>query len=158
MIIFEYKWHLIFAFLTLFVLLIITPFKISFLFIIGLFIGCTLPDIDTKKSTINNLLIITKPCSILFTHRGFTHSFICFVAISYFSSLLDFYFNLNGFSLGIFIGYLSHIVTDMFTPMGIQLLWPLPIFIKVPILSYNQKISKIFLIAIFLFIVLKYLF
>ncbi len=116
-----------------------------------------LPDIDIKESKINNLLIITKILSYFFTHRGFTHSIVCLFIISYFSCALDILFQMNGFSLGLFIGYISHLITDMFTPRGIQLLWPIPIYIKFPILNKNENVSKVFLIVMFIFVSLKYL-
>ena len=142
----------------MFLFLICSNLKISFLCIIGLFIGTMLPDIDIKESKINNLLIVTKPLSCFFHHRGFTHSFICLFIISYVLCTTDVFFNLNGFSIGFFIGYASHLIADMFTPKGIQLLWPLPYHIRIPFLNRNEKNSKLFLSLFFILISLKYLF
>lgn len=53
-------------------------------------------------------------------HRGFTHSAIAFL-VSMFSSYLAF----NGYVLAFTVGYLSHLVADIFNGKGEQLLWPL---------------------------------
>lgn len=122
---------------------------------LGVIIGTLLPDIDTKKSTINNILIITKPISNIFSHRGFTHSIIGFIIVIYVSCFIDVCFSLSGISVGITIGYFCHLITDMSTPMGIKLFWPLNRFFKIPFVSYSQTISKIFWIILFLFIIFK---
>lgn len=152
---FNYKWHLFFSFFLFFICVIFINLEFSTWHIIGLIIGTLLPDIDTNKSTINNILIVTKLLSFIFSHRGFTHSIIGFIIISYVSCLIDICLWLNGISVGIAIGYFCHLITDMSTPMGIQLLWPLPIFIKIPIISHNDFFAKTFWIMLLLFVSFK---
>lgn len=83
-------------------------------------LGVLLPDMDHSESYINKKLIITKIFAFFFKHRGFLHS-IYFPLIL--GMILWFYVGFfYGFAL--FIGYLSHILSDALTVSGVNLLHP----------------------------------
>lgn len=83
-------------------------------------LGCLLPDIDHRESTIGKRLkVISYPLSILFGHRGAFHSlFACagvlYVAYSVAIPAVQF----------VALGYLLHLLGDFLTPSGIPLFYP----------------------------------
>lgn len=85
--------------------------------------GSLLPDIDHPKSTFGRKVpFISIPISLIFGHRGITHSLIAVVAII---ALL--FVSLSAgkaISASIAAGYLSHLLLDWFTPSGVPLLYP----------------------------------
>ena len=83
-------------------------------------LGVLLPDMDHSESYINRKLIITKIFAFVFKHRGFLHS-IYFPLILGIIMWLYFGF-FYGFAL--FIGYISHILSDALTVSGVNLLHP----------------------------------
>ena len=114
-------------------------------------IGSLMPDLDMPKSFIGRLFFfISNPLERKFGHRTITHSLIgWFLASLMFAALASaLFFGLNYFSLSasvanwidiplqsrhghllriiaaFSIGYLSHLILDMFNPRGIQLFWP----------------------------------
>jgi inner membrane protein len=103
----------------------------KFAFLILVLLGSVLPDIDEKHSRIKNwtglLGIIT---SRLAKHRGIFHS-LPFALLLFIVVALIF----NGYySVGLFIGYFSHLVGDMLTLHGVTLFYPFSRFkIKGPI-------------------------
>ena len=90
--------------------------------IVGAVIGSLLPDIDTKNSKLGkyNLFIRLKCVKKHVKHRGVTHSLIGLMSFMFISSVL---FDIVS-TTGLFIGIVSHLVADMATVGGIQLLWP----------------------------------
>lgn len=96
----------------------------------GLTLGALLPDIDHPRSTITNKV---KPIgytfSIVFKHRGFTHSVLGSIVMTI---LFGWLFSLAGMNKAfnivltksIYIGIISHILLDMLTPSGVDLLYP----------------------------------
>ena len=114
-------------------------------------LGSLMPDLDMPKSFVGRFFFfISKPLERKFGHRTLTHSLIGWLLASIFFATLAsiaFFicteFNLNaaiatfidiplqdrhGHILRIIaafsIGYLSHLILDMFNPRGIQLFWP----------------------------------
>lgn len=83
-------------------------------------LGSILPDIDHEGSKINHILPLTKQFAKFFRHRGFFHSVFPIV----FFLLLEYLFNLYGIGFSISIGYLSHLLSDCLTPLGIDFLHP----------------------------------
>lgn len=71
-------------------------------------IGSLLPDIDTASSSLGKKF---KFIGAFFEHRGFTHSLLFFLLTSMINPYLG-------------IGVLSHIILDMFNPVGVELLCP----------------------------------
>lgn len=118
-----------------------TLYKLMLFFIYFQFanLGSMLPDLDTRKSYISKKWphlskFISKRCK----HRGFTHSLLFLLILSEFFKLIVLIGEKNiiliCFSYGIFCGYASHIMLDMFTYEGVDLFFPL---------GFNFKLSRL---------------
>lgn len=112
--------HLAVGFLTAVFLFPILNIKWYFLFP-AVLIGSILPDIDHEGSKINKIIPITKHFAKFFKHRGFFHTVYPVLLFLF----LEFSIKLNGIGIALSIGYLSHLLSDCLTPMGINLLHPL---------------------------------
>ncbi|EJE4724523.1 metal-dependent hydrolase [Vibrio parahaemolyticus] len=96
----------------------------------GLFLtlfGALLPDADCPESTVGKkILIISYPLSLVFGHRGITHSLWAIFAMLW----LGYYFYGISFNSELAIipcialGYLSHLFADSLTPQGIRPFYP----------------------------------
>lgn len=84
-------------------------------------IASLLPDVDTSTSIISSMLPFHGWPLCKIKHRGFTHSIIATALITLIVCML---FHFPSVTIGLAIGYLSHIIADMVTPSGVQLLWP----------------------------------
>jgi len=91
------------------------------LFIVLVILGVFLPDVDHPESKVNNTLKITKIVPFFFSHRGFFHSI--FAALAVFGLLWYFVGFIYGF--GLFVGYLSHLLSDALTVSGVNFLHPI---------------------------------
>lgn len=92
-------------------------------------IGALLPDICHPGSAVGRLVPwISKPTSIVFGHRTFTHSLLFLVLLSIVLSNKHMAFN-----VGLLIGVVSHYLLDMGTKNGIQLFYPLKRKIRFPL-------------------------
>jgi len=119
-------------------------------------IGAILPDIDNMKSRAGSVfLIISKPLERKFGHRTITHSllgwllatllFAIFIVIIFLlvrcllsavtsQGKMLFDCRLTTADCGLLLrwiaafslGYISHLILDMFKPRGVQLFWPDP--------------------------------
>ena len=138
--------------------------------IIGSLGGALLPDIDCSESKIATSSATTSCISVLledgFGHRGIVHTpfaMIIVSAIFYYWYLMHQY---DGWGIGIvflgagiLIGYLTHLLLDMFTPYGIMLLYPFSknrISIKSQAYSANGEshlFSILFLLDLVLYII-----
>ena len=80
-------------------------------------IGGWAPDVDHRTSTLGLWL----PFWLFFRHRGCTHSFLGLLL----SSGLLFFFVHDPWAMMAFgVGYMSHLLLDWMTPMGVPLWWP----------------------------------
>jgi inner membrane protein len=86
-------------------------------------IGSTFPDIDLKFSSL--IPSKGKKKTLLNTHRGITHHpmlvlllFLIWASLVKFLPQYKFYWD---FLYGFWVGYLSHLVLDMLTPLGIPI-------------------------------------
>jgi inner membrane protein len=95
-------------------------------------LAALLPDMDGSESTIENITVFgvapfAIPSFILnicFKHRGYLHSLLAVGLLAFL--LLGFVPGLpREFTIAIILGYLSHLLTDGLTPMGIPLFYPL---------------------------------
>lgn len=93
--------------------------------------GSILPDIDEENSRINQWGgILGKVVAFFSKHRGMFHSLLFAVGLS---AVLGYFWTWN-YGIALFIGYLSHLIGDALTPMGIQVFYPFLKFrIKGPI-------------------------
>lgn len=110
-------------------------------------LGSLLPDLDTKKSYISKkwpylARFISKRCK----HRGFTHSLLFLILLDiFFKFIISIGENniiLICFSYGMLLGCISHIVLDLFTYEGVDLLFPLGFNIKLSRIKTNSKFEK----------------
>lgn len=154
MIAFNFIFHLLHAILC-FLLFDKYLFDLNILCLLFVIVTVGLPDIDHENSTFGGKFKIYKIFKLLGGHRGFTHSIIALALIIFLGYKMSIYFNNEQIFYGIFIGYSSHLIADMTTPMGIKLLWPCPKRIKIPLLSLSKKISAIFWILLFVYLLLK---
>ena len=119
-----------------------TLFQSPLFFFIGLFaclFGSLLPDLDHPRSTMGKCVpFISYPISGFFGHRGITHSLLAVVGLCW--VLKHYVFAQEGttlfFVLIVFplvLGYLSHLIADVFSYAGVPLFYPLRIKVSIPI-------------------------
>ena len=100
------------------------------LLLAGGVLGSLLPDIDHPASSFGRrVLPISIPLSLIFGHRGITHSLMAVAGMVFLA-----WYALNhlawhaGYSVpfvaGLAVGYLSHLAGDWMTNSGMPLLWP----------------------------------
>lgn len=92
------------------------------LFLMIVLISSLLPDIDHPRSTIGKNI---KVIGFLFEHRGFFHSIF---ALTFFSLAIQFMFKNEVYTMGFLIGYLSHLLSDSLTVLGIKIFHPVSDF------------------------------
>lgn len=128
-----------------------------FTFLVSCCIGSLAPDIDIPESKIGSMF---KPLSIVinrvFGHRGFFHSLVCAVFLSF---LISFVFGklMPDTQIQVIAGFLSgyflHLVQDSCTRMGVKLFWPIPKYFHVPLLtSHNENNFRYWLSTVAIFI------
>ncbi|MEI4949724.1 metal-dependent hydrolase [Aeromonas caviae] len=85
-----------------------------------------LPDLDHPRSLLGRQLPwISGPLSRLFGHRGFTHRLLAVGMGVWGLAQVEAPWLLSGaVKDALIVGYLSHLLGDWLTPMGIPLLWP----------------------------------
>lgn len=85
-------------------------------------LGSLLPDIDHPGSVVGRRLkLVSIPVSLVFGHRGITHSLIAVVAMS---AAIAWQIGSQSWIVALAIGYLTHLVGDWLTPSGVPFLWP----------------------------------
>ena len=109
--------HLMFAILMIIIFIIHVNNKI--IFPIMVIVATIIPDLDSGFSTLGKKWY-SKPFQLFIKHRGVIHSLTTAVVLSV---LIAIFFPIA--SLGFFIGYSVHIITDSFTKEGVQPFWPL---------------------------------
>lgn len=87
-------------------------------------------------------------------HRGFSHS-ILFIVLTYYGFKDVFKaLNLDGYEKFILIGIIMHIFADMFTKMGVKLLYPINFSIRFPLyIKTGKKAESILFFLVMSFIV-----
>jgi inner membrane protein len=85
-----------------------------------------LPDIDETKSKISHKFkILSKLINILLGHRGLIHSLWICILLYFFLLFFS-----KEIALAASLGYLSHLILDSFTVMGVNLFWPFPLRLR----------------------------
>lgn len=110
------KTHLAFA--ALIIILFVEHVNNPWIFIAMVVVATIIPDLDLSSSSWGRHLIF-RPLQFFVKHRGIFHSFTFAVLASV---LLAIFWPVA--SLGFFIGYSVHLITDSFTKEGIQPFWP----------------------------------
>lgn len=117
-----FKTHLAFSFLIGLILIELLEIPNAILFVIIVMFFASLPDIDESSSKVSKKL---RPLSfiinIFFKHRGIIHSIYAPLVISIILVLM----HQRVYALAVFVGYLSHLILDSLTVMGIQPFSPL---------------------------------
>lgn len=114
-------------------------------------IGSLLPDIDHPKSSFGRAVpFLSYPISAIFGHRGITHSLFAIVA----AAIILWLYGLRlWFVAPLGLGYLSHLVGDVFTNSGAPLLWPKKNKVSFPLFNTGSWIENLFLLALTVFTV-----
>lgn len=132
-------------------------------------IGSVFPDIDLKSSSISKSHpFLWRSLGKHFRHRGFTHSLLSIFILIICSLFLIKATYENEIIIisccGFIIGYLSHIILDLFNSQGMELLFPFKAKIKVcniksatPGEAFFHNILKIILVIIIGKLVFKYI-
>lgn len=90
--------------------------------------GSLLPDIDHPQSSVGSKVkFISYPLSLVFGHRGITHSLLAIALIVWglyellYIQSQSFYVYL---AAPVLLGYLSHVIIDAFSPARVRLMYP----------------------------------
>lgn len=148
-----FRTHLLVALFFAFLMLNFIENKL--LFLIFVFIGNIIVDIDHYKSWIGRrLLIISWLINKIFGHRGIFHSLI----VPGIVLILSYYFGYFNLGSGFFIGYLSHLLADCLTIEGVRIFWPLKFRIKGFLRTGGliENILFLMLVAVDVFIFIRY--
>ncbi|SFV10426.1 metal-dependent hydrolase [Alicyclobacillus macrosporangiidus] len=90
------------------------------------------PDIDQPESWVSRHVPFGSVVSMFIRHRTLTHSLAVTVAL--YLVLFDMGVRIPGWlATGIIVGWTSHWLIDLLNPMGVQLFYPLPIWVRPPI-------------------------
>ena len=121
------------------------------IFFLLVMLGSLLPDIDESNSKINQWFGAGGKIASLFTHhRGVFHSLIFTV----FLFLLVSFLTQNYYAYALVLGYLSHLVGDALTPMGVQIFYPFSKFkLRGPIKT--GKLGEMFILLALFAIIIK---
>lgn len=115
-----YRTHVVSSLAVGTALVVATDYPYTVDLVAGLMIGSVLPDIDEPNSFIGRRSFgLASLINRLFGHRGFTHSLTCWIILAIFSLLYS-----NPFTIGISLGYLFHLMGDLFSTSGLRLFIP----------------------------------
>lgn len=157
----------------------LTPIEPSVGMFVGILAGCLLPDIDepgsyvgrrTSVSVLNTRIGLSSAIKTIFGHRGFTHSLLASFLV--FIPYLMFLWNpmlignealvsnvITPLLFGLGLGYLFHILGDMFSKSGVPLFMPITSNkYKIPLYVTGKMSEKIILSlssALLVFLVYK---
>lgn len=112
------------------------------------YIGSVIPDIDMRNSYASKTFTkVYKLFGSRFRHRSFTHSLLFLYLLCYLSNIILKYTDNNvvfisSFS-GLIIGCSSHMMLDLFTKEGIELLYPIDINFSLMPIKTNSKTEKL---------------
>ena len=115
-----YRTHVVSSLAVGTALVVATDYPYTADLVAGLMIGSVLPDIDEPNSFIGRRSFgLSKLINRLFGHRGFTHSLTCWIMLAILSLLYS-----NTFTISISLGYLFHLMGDLFSTSGLRLFLP----------------------------------
>lgn len=147
------KTHFAITFFLILVLLPFTNFKTIFIFIA--LTATFLPDLDSYYSSSGSKIFL-KFIPFLKKNREIVHSFSFLLLITF---ILALFFPV--LSLGFFVGYSSHLLTDSFTLEGIRVFYPLKNILSGRIVTggiTEQRIFSFFMVGdiiLFLFYLVR---
>ncbi|MBH7168784.1 metal-dependent hydrolase, partial [Clostridioides difficile] len=110
----------------------IEQYYLTFIIILGSIAGSLFPDIDHPNSSLGSKCkLLSSLLNSRFGHRGFIHSPILLIASMLVLFLLINKVNINyqiyyiSLIVGIFIGWISHLLLDFITVSGIPIFYPI---------------------------------
>lgn len=134
-----------------------------FVYFYSCHIGSFFPDIDMKSSYISKRHpFLAKHFGSKFRHRGFTHSLLFLIILFLVCKILITTTNGNVFVItlcyGFLAGYISHLILDLITKEGIELLYPIKANFKIFFIKTNSSGEKYFNkgLKLFIFILVIY--
>lgn len=96
------------------------------------FVVAPVPDIDQPESWVSRHIPGASLVSKFIRHRTLTHSLL--VSVLLYLVLFGLGFHIpDWLATGIFMGWVSHWLIDLVNPMGVQLFYPLPWWVKPPV-------------------------
>jgi inner membrane protein len=145
----KYQTHILFAFLV--AIHLKDYFNADIWFVILVFLGSLLPDLDESKSFIGRRVFLVPWLSkLLFGHRGIYRSLLFGTIVGFLVGLFAGYAH----GVAIFVGYVSHLLLDGLTEEGVVLVWPLKWRLKGWI-KVGGLLEKALFIVILLFVLVK---
>jgi inner membrane protein len=130
-------------------------------------LGALMPDIDLPNSTLGKKIkLVSRLINKIFNHRTITHSvlgmFVWFVLLQGLSYLALVNFNITEhlsqmiplFQFCFMLGYISHIMSDIFTPKGVQLFYPYNKFFSLKLFKTGGFAEKLIFFGSFTGIIL----
>ncbi len=140
------KTHALFSLFLGIIFLVYFDISYPIVFILLMVLASYLPDIDSPKSKLGKkLFFISYPIKFIFGHRKLFHSiFLPLILFGVF-----YYFDLNFIGLGIFFGYLSHLIGDALSKEGIMFLYPLSKFRVKGFFRVGGKIEAVLMSLLF---------
>ena len=112
------------------------------------YIGSVIPDIDMRNSYASKTFPkVYKLFGSRFRHRSFTHSLLFLYLLCYLSNIILKYTDNNVVFISSFSGFIigcsSHMMLDLFTKEGIELLYPIDINFSLMPIKTNSKTEKL---------------
>lgn len=125
-------------------------------------IGSLAPDIDHAKSRIGQRLSRTSNyINDKYGHRGITHSLLGTITVSLIVYVILVMIGLESGLKWFILGYLSHLITDMFNPTGIPLFYPYSKKYGLNIISTGSKDEREYYLGMYVILfysVMHYIF
>ena len=134
--------HLAISFLFVILLLDFVNEKVLGIFVIGVFIGTLIPDLDNKFSKVGRKKMF-RPIQFFIKHREGFHSLLFLFLLTIVSFLI-----FNKVFYGFILGFSLHLLADCFTKRGLTVFYPLKIKIKGFVKSGGKIESLIFISSV----------
>ena len=146
-----FRTHLFLGFLLAILVSPYLPVTNKFLFLMIATICSCFPDVDHARSKLNSEFPPFKIFSLLFRHRGITHSIFTAAILG---GVAYYYLSLD-IALGIFIGFAAHVLGDALTKNGVAPLYPLTTFKIKGFITTGSLFEKVILYGIITGIIYK---
>jgi len=106
------------------------------------------PDLDSPRSYLGRKAPVSIAVNLIVGHRGVLHSLAAAAGVA---ALVWLYLKTNypageALALPFAAGYLSHLALDTLTPGGVPWLWPLPLRLRLPLVTTGSFLEKVVII------------
>ena len=151
-----YYTHIAFGLFSSLIFLHFFEIERRLLFVLAVLLFSVFPDIDIPTSKIGRKnKFFSRAIGFLFGHRGFLHAIYIPIVL-----FLIFYSASKEISMGIFIGYFSHLLMDSLTRHGIKPFFPIINKRFYGLIRVNSIFEKLFFLAISIldvYLILRYI-